>query len=550
MMNTLHEANRRTFLKHSIGWVGLAASGLSGIPRLRAQSVRPGNPLRVPADWVGDTLRVAPASLPVWPGFSTDVLAINGSVPGPTIRVRRGQEFAARIENQLFEDLVLHWHGILAPERMDGHPRDAVPAGGSYEVRFPVNQRGSTSWYHSHTDLLTAEQVYAGVAGFFIVEDPAEESLGLPTGSHDLPLVIADRRSNTQHQFSYAPTPMDIMTGYLGDLALVNGTPEAWLSVDQGQYRFRLLNGSNARVFKIAFSDAHRFHIIGTDGGLLPTPIQATQAVLAPGERLEILTDFSDYGLGDSVVLKSLSFPSSGGMMGSPRQGIEMDLMRLYVDEPASSTTSLPPALLPFTPYDPDQAKRIRVFNLAPSGMMSHTINGRLFSMDRVDFGPPVGELELWEYRNVSVQPHPMHMHATHFQVLERVGQTRLAPEDSGWKDTVLVNPGETVRILVRFDAHPGIFVHHCHNLEHEDTGMMQNFRVLPPPALEIERSSDSTTIAWPEYADGWTLEGSQSLNADAHWETINSTPTTLGGKRTVTLQTGTDREFFRLVKP
>jgi FtsP/CotA-like multicopper oxidase with cupredoxin domain len=495
---------------------------------------------------------VAPANLPVWPGFSTDVYAINGSVPGPTIRVRRGQEFAARIENQLSEDLVLHWHGILAPERMDGHPRDAVPAGGNYEVRFPVNQRGSTSWYHSHTDLLTAEQVYAGVAGFFIVEDPAEESLGLPTGSHDLPLVIADRRSNAQRQFSYAPTPMDIMTGYLGDLALVNGTPEAWLSVDQGLYRFRLLNGSNARVFKIAFSDGHPFHIVGTDGGLLPAPVQVTQAVLAPGERLEILAEFSDYALGDSIVLKSLAFPSSGGMMmGSLRQGIEMDLMRLYVDEPTSSTTTtVPSTLMPFAPYDPAQIKRTRVFTLAPSGMMLHTINGRLFSMERVDFETPAGELELWEYRNASFQPHPMHMHATHFQVLERVGQTLLAPEDSGWKDTVLVNPGETVRVLVRFDAHPGIFVHHCHNLEHEDTGMMQNFRVLPRPALDIERGPDSTTISWPDSTDGWTLQGSQSLNADAHWETINTTPITLGGRQTVTLQTRTDREFFRLVKP
>ena len=143
--------------------------------------------------------------------------------------------------------------------------------------------------------------VYAGIAGFFIVEDPAEQSLNLPAGEHDLPLVIADRRSNPQRQFTYAPSMMDIMAGYLGEGILVNGTPDAWHSVDQGLHRFRLLNGSNARIFKIAFSDGSPFHVIGTDGGLLAAPVQATSAMLAPGERLEILADFSGYATGTSI---------------------------------------------------------------------------------------------------------------------------------------------------------------------------------------------------------------------------------------------------------
>lgn len=289
---------------------------------------------------------MAPASLPVWPGFSTDVFAINGSVPGPTIRMRRGQEFAAQIDNQLAQPLVLHWHGILAPERMDGHPRDAVAAGRTYDIRFSVDQRASTSWYHAHTDLLTAEQVYAGVAGLFIVEDPVEQALNLPRGDHDLPLVIADRRSNEQHQFTYAPTMMDIMAGYLGDVILVNGTPDAWHSVDQGPYRFRLLNGSNARVFKMGFSDNHPFHLIGGDGGLLPAPVEVTSALLAPGERLEILMDFTSYNLDTSVMLKSLAFPAfgGGGMMGGPPQGIEMNLLQFYVDHPGEGRPQLLPA--------------------------------------------------------------------------------------------------------------------------------------------------------------------------------------------------------------
>ncbi len=217
----------------------MVAAGMQFLPltRLRAQSARPGNPLRFPADWAGGSLTVARANLAIWPGYSTAVSAINGGVPGPTIRVQRGEEFAARVQNNLGEPLVLHWHGVLAPERMDGHPRDQVAAGQSYEVRFPVRQRASTCWYHAHTDQLTAEQAYAGVAGFFIIEDPAEAVFGLPSGSHDVPLVFMDKRVSASRQLVYAPSMMDVMSGYLGDVMLVNGTPDAWLSVDRGLYR-------------------------------------------------------------------------------------------------------------------------------------------------------------------------------------------------------------------------------------------------------------------------------------------------------------------------
>lgn len=544
--------NRRAFLKRSALLGALTSPPVRPLLLARADgqaAPRSGNPLRLPPDWKGEPLTIAPASAEVWPGYSTAVFAVNGLVPGPTIRVQRGQEFVARIRNQLSEPLVLHWHGILAPERMDGHPRDAVPAGQDYEVRFPVNQRAGTCWYHSHTHDLTAEQVYAGIAGFFIVEDSAEHSLNLPVGDHDLPLVIADRRGNPQRQFTYAPSMMDIMTGYLGDAILVNGTPEAWLSVDQGLYRFRLLNGSNARIFKVAFGDGSPFHVIGTDGGLLPAPVSVTSAMLAPGERLEILADFSGYAVGDSVLLKSLTFPASGGMMGGPRQGTEMDLMRFIVDQPATDPGSVPSTLVPFTPFDPAHVVRARVFTLAAGGMMRHTINGQLYDINRVDLQVPFGELEIWEYRNISTQPHPMHCHATQFQVLDRNGSRQLPPGDTGWKDTVLVNAGETVRVLVRFDSHPGVFVHHCHNLEHEDTGMMQNFEVLPPPTLEIQRAVNEVTISWPDTEPGWVLESSPMLGPGADWKPVTESPVQGGGKWTVTVTEPARRRYYRLVK-
>jgi len=525
-----------------------ASSQFLPIPRLRAQSARPGNALRLPLDWSGDSLTVTRANLPIWPGYSTAVSAINGGVPGPTIRVRRGQEFTAQIQNSLGEPLVLHWHGVLAPERMDGHPRDQVAAGQSYRVQFPIRQRAGTCWYHAHTDQLTAEQAYAGVAGFFIIEDPAEASFGLPSGSHDVPLVFTDKRVSASRQLVYAPSMMDVMSGYLGDVVLVNGTPDAWLSVDRGIYRLRLLNGSNARIYKVALSDGRPFQLIGTDGGLLPAPVVVTSVILVPGQRLEILVDFSAYAAGESVVLKSLTFPGSGGMMGGPRQGTELDLLRFYVDNAATGNASAPAAMQPFAPLSPVQARRTRVFTLAMSGM-THTINRQLFNTQRVDFSVPFGDVEIWEYRNTGTEPHPMHAHAGFCQMLSRSGAASLPPEDAGWKDTVLVNPGETVRVLTRFDTHPGVFVHHCHNLEHEDSGMMQNFEVLPPPTLAVRRDGTSVTLSWPEAEQGWRLESSAETSGAA-WDLVAQNPTPVGGRWTVTVSETTGWRFYRLAKP
>lgn len=521
-------------------------------PRLRAQSTRPGNALRLPPDWSGDSLTVARANLPIWPGYSTAVSAINGGVPGPTIRVRRGAEFAARVQNSLGEPLVLHWHGILAPERSDGHPRDQVGAGQSYEVRFPVRQRASTCWYHAHTDQLTAEQAYAGVAGFFVIEDPIEEALGLPSGIHDVPLVFTDKRVSASRQLVYAPSMMDVMSGYLGNVVLVNGTPDAWLSVDRALYRLRLLNGSNARIYKIAFSDGRSFQLAATDGGLLPAPVPVTSVMLAPGQRLEILVDFSVSTAGSSVVLKSLTFAGSGGimggaMMGGPGQGTEMDLLRFYVDSTATGNTKVPSVLQRLTPLTAAQAKRTRVFTLGMSGMV-HTINGRAFNMQRTDFSVPFGDVEIWEYRNIGTEAHPMHAHAALCQVLSRSSTASLLPEDGGWKDTVLVNPGETVRVLTRFDRYAGRFVHHCHNLEHEDNGMMQNFEVIPPPELVIRRDGSTVSCSWPVSEQGWTLETSIAANG-ATWKPLSELPAAVGAEWTVTVRELTGQQFYRLVK-
>lgn len=476
-------------------------------------------------------------------------MAINGSVPGPTLRIRRGAEFFARIENHLDQPLVLHWHGVFAPAQMDGHPRDQVPAGHSYEVRFPVLQRGATCWYHSHTDGLTAEQAYAGVAGLLLIEDPAEVALGLPDGDHDVPLVLSDKRVGAQKQLVYAPTMMDQMSGYIGDTMLVNGTPEAWLSVDRGLYRIRLLNGCNARICKVAFADGRSFKVIGTDGGLLAAPLEATSVMLAPGQRIEVLVDFGGRGVGSSVMLQSLAFGAGGGMsMGGPRQGSAIDLLRFFIDREAGESSLVPESLGEITRLSANDAKRTRVFTLAMAGMVP-TINGKRYDAPRVDFSVPFGDVEIWEYRNTGTEPHPMHAHGGRCQVLSRSSTPSLAPEDTGWKDTVLVNAGETVRVLIRFEAHPGVFAHHCHNLEHEDSGMMQNFEVLGPPSLKIERIGNEAHLSWQDSEGVWRLESSAGTEG-ASWEPAGMASETASGQRTLRVPATGLVKFFRLSNP
>lgn len=482
---------RRSFLGNCVtaATALFSARFAKPMPSLFAQTVRPGNPLQIPPEWAGGSLVAAPAEIEVWPGQHASIYAINGSVPGPTIRVRKGRRFRARVENQLAEDLVIHWHGILSPPGMDGHPRDAVGPGGSYDVDFRIQQRGGSYWYHAHTDRLTGKQIYFGLAGLFIVEDSAERRLKLPRGVRDVPLMIQDRRTHGEPHIAYEPDMTDIAAGFLGDTVFVNNTPDAVLSVERGLYRFRLVNASNARVYRLGLADERPVHLIANDAGFLKAPVEVTTIMLAPGQRAEILVDFGRYAVGEAVVLKSHPFETGGGHGGGegggeggehrPQQGMELDVLTFYVDGERRGRSVIPRRLAPVRTYKPERAVRTRVFNLEVSDVM-HPINGSLFDVNRIDEAARFGDLEVWEYRNMADELHPMHPHGALFQVLERHGTATLPPEDVGWKDTVLVHPDETISILIRFNSYAGVYVHHCHNLEHEDNGMMQNVEVMP----------------------------------------------------------------------
>jgi FtsP/CotA-like multicopper oxidase with cupredoxin domain len=480
---------RRDWLRNTVA-AGLGASavrvGGGVLLPLLDMAAASAEPLRLPPDLVGP-LVAAPATNTVWPGQSTSLLTLGGVYPSPTLRHRRGDVFELRLENRLAEPTNVHWHGLAAPAEADGYPRDLVLPGGARQYRFQIEQRAATYWYHPHPDGRTAAQVYGGMAGFFIVEDDEERALGLPAGDQDIPLLLQDRRRTADGSFNYAPSPMDLMAGYLGDAALVNGTPDAELSVAASVYRFRLLNGSNARIFRVAFDDGRTFQVIAGDGGLLERPVAATDLFLGPGERAEILVDFTREPVGRSLRLVSLAFASRGGMgpgmgMGNvSTQGAGFSLLRLTVQRPGPAPTPLPAQLVPLQRLDPGRAEVRRRFVMdmrMPPFAGAFTINGRSFDASRVDVRAERGVVEAWEVVNASSEPHPFHVHATQFQVVSRSSRP-LGPHELGIKDTVLVWPGETVELALRFEHHAGLYVLHCHNLEHEDAGMMLNLEVV-----------------------------------------------------------------------
>ncbi len=461
---------------------------------------RIGNPLRFPPELQpGAPLILNTTNVEVWPGTTTEVIALNSSYPNPTIVVEKGNNFSVLFENQHSEEATIHWHGLLVPELMDGHPKDAVMPGNSYTYTFPVFQRAGTYFYHSHAHHLTAKHVYKGFAGFFIVDDEDEISLGLPRGEFDVPLLIQDRRSVNQPQFVYQPNMMDQMLGYLGDLPLINGTPEAFFDVQKTLYRFRIVNGSNARLYKIALSDNSNFWIISTDSGLKDQPAQMNNVFLAPGERIDILVDFSAYTIGESILLKTLPFSGSGGTYP---QGMEMDLLTFNIAGNGNSNGIVPGNLTTIEYYDINDIERTRNFTLTMDMMGGgmHKINGLTFDLNRIDEIINKNELEEWKFINNTDEHHPMHIHGVMFQVYSRNGNTNLSPNDKGWKDTVLVNPNETVSVLVKFVDYSGIYLLHCHNLEHEDDGMMINIQIDALTNIEDEESQPNTFELFQNY--------------------------------------------------
>ncbi|CCH57667.1 bilirubin oxidase (plasmid) [Fibrisoma limi BUZ 3] len=419
----------------------------------------------------------------ILPGKSVRMLSYRQGALGPTIRVTNGSDVTLRFNNQLTEESNIHWHGLLVPAEMDGHPTQLVQAGGSFTYAFRINQAANMAWYHPHPHEKTAKQAFMGLAGMILIETPDERALNLPSGTFELPLLIQDKRLDGAGSPVYNPTMDDVMIGYMGETVTVNGIAGAFHPVSTRTYRLRIVNGSNGRIYNLALSNKAPFQVIGTDGGLLAAPETVTALLLSPGERTDLLVDFSKVPVGTDVYLTSETFTGA-----SSQGGQAFNILKFSVNKAESDPFRMPVSLSTVTPLSTASAVKTRQFDIGisaegmdgMSGMKGmHTIGGKTYLASRIDESVKLGDTEIWEFDNSKGdEPHPMHLHGTFFQVISRVGgRNTLYANEKGPKDTVLVMPGERVRIIAQFKT-PGTFVFHCHNLEHEDDGMMLNFRV------------------------------------------------------------------------
>jgi spore coat protein A, manganese oxidase len=434
-------------------------------------------------DYYEITMKQAMAE--IVPGYQTPIWGYNGLYPGPTISTREDRRTVIRQINELPVPTSIHHHGAYVDGDSDGHPLDLIPPGGWKDYSFNNQQCARTQWYHDHAMHITATNVYRGLAGMYIIKDDFEDRLPLPKDEYEVPLVIQDRLFNSDGSFSY---PADAVRneGFLADIPVVNGVAQPRFEVANRRYRFRVLNGSNARPYNLALSSGRPFTVIASEGGLFVNPVRnVTVLPIAPAERYEIVVDFSDYAVGERVVLENRRVEGDE----ATRELMRFDVVRAETDD-----SEVPDVLVPeerqyddtHLPPDPDNIARRREFRFDKDGPM-FTINGLTFDGARIDANPREGDTEIWTvYNNSGGWIHPVHLHLVNFKVLSRNGNDP-NPWERGWKDTVLVGEGEEVRIMMRWpkvpvEDEPGPFaqkyVFHCHNLEHEDHDMMAQIGV------------------------------------------------------------------------
>ena len=427
-----------------------------------------------------------------------------GSYLGPTLHLRQGQRVRVTFHNELDQDSIVHWHGLVVPEEQDGQPTYAVRPGETYEYDFVVANRPGTYWYHPHPHHHTGEQVYRGLAGFLIVHGDEPE---LPSGGADLALVLQDRTIDSDGQLGYLGSRHDVMAGFVGATLVTNGVADFEVNVARRPHRLRLLNGANSRSQHLQLSTGQDLLVVATDGHLLPEAVSVPGLVLTPAQRSDLWIDFSSFAPGERIeLLAAETFvegamgPGGGGMGGGGMGGGGSELVLdhrvaatfVVTDTPAEPGTA-PSALGGVVDVDTTSAVNAdepRRFVLS-TRRASHWINdvqweGRFASeQETVEFGTT----ELWDIVNLSPIAHPMHFHGEAFTVVERAWENDAAAGswetiadgivETGPRDTVLVWPGQRVRIAMRFTSHRGYFTYHCHILEHEDAGMMRNFLVV-----------------------------------------------------------------------
>jgi spore coat protein A len=396
---------------------------------------------------------------------------------------------------------------------VDGHPEATFLPGDQTTYVYPNHQDATTLWFHDHALGITRLNVYMGLAAFYLIRDPVENALGLPSGEYEIPLAIQDRSFNVDGSLEYPVFWQDM---FLGETMVVNGKVWPRHDVKQGKYRLRMLNGCNSRTLQLQFCPGTNtvpcpsplpFELLGQEGGLLSAPVPLTEVTLGNAERADVVVDFASLASGTSVYLQNTApapFP------GTPGVGELHDVMRFDVQAQAGFTDPVPGSLRTMEVLNEADAVQSRTLELVKGGgdacspfvwevRTTDGLNGEVLGSrweDVTEF-PELGSTEVWSFINRSGITHPMHMHLVFFQVLDRQAFDEIGgdvvpigspvappPHEQGWKDTVQVGPNEIVRVIARFDDYEGLFPYHCHILEHEDHEMMREFHVVPEPGV------------------------------------------------------------------
>ncbi|WP_338656999.1 multicopper oxidase domain-containing protein (plasmid) [Sporosarcina psychrophila] len=430
------------------------------------------NELKIPSmlerdnkEEVAYTVRAQKGKTEIFDGIETNTYGYNGTFLGPMLRFDKGDIVKIRTINELDENTTFHWHGLEVAADADGGPHDVIKPGEEKIIEFKVEQEAATLWFHPHPEGKTAEQVYNGLAGLIYIEDDNSTSLGLPNdyGKNDIPLIFQDKTFDDKKQLNYGAAMND--DGTIGDTLLINGTLNPKLTVKKEKVRLRLLNGSNARNFTFKLNTGDSFIQIATDGGFLNDPVALKEITLTPSERAEIVVDFSQLNTTNDLALIN----EDGSI-----------LLPFEVSDQSGKISRIPGKMNNFSLTEEEMnlpvTKKVELF-----GMMDQvTINGKKFDSERIDFTQQQGVTEVWEIYNkpdeMGGMIHPFHIHGTQFKIISRDGKE--PPENErGWKDSISVQPDERVKIAIQF-KHKGVYMFHCHILEHEDNGMMGQVKV------------------------------------------------------------------------
>jgi FtsP/CotA-like multicopper oxidase with cupredoxin domain len=474
-------------------------------------------------------------------GVPIDVVGMNNLGVHPLANVIDTTLNGALESDKTNPRAALHLHGGNTEPESDGGPEDTFTHGASRTYHYNNDQEATGLWYHDHAMGITRLNVYAGLAGLYLLRDQFDTGestnpIGLPAGDYEVPLVLQDKMFNSDGTLGYPLGEFGSIWApeFFGDVATVNGKVWPNFNVDRGLYRFRIYNGSNARVYNLRLSNGHMMYQIGAEGGLLNAPVALNQLIIAPGERADVLIDFSNLSPGTKITVKNVApTPFPDGPRAIRRGGIPIkEIMQFTVGTAVGFAGSIPAALrtLPIQPL----AAPVRVRNLSLVEIadpvtdvpLTALVNNLEFDSEQIEM-PVVDTVEQWNIVNTTGDAHPIHLHLVQFQVMGRQkfdvnayletnypeiddpenagsgpwpvpsaesfvrGQLRTPDaNEMGWKDTVRANPGEITRLLVPFGAaaaagipfgnsFTGDYVFHCHILEHEDNEMMQRYRVV-----------------------------------------------------------------------